>query len=103
MADPVLLRHRAKVRLVPAEGRGDAGRQPLVVVKLTDGTTLGEEVAAVLGTVDNPMTRDQVIAKSRSLMSPILGAAATSQVIDAVLTLEDRNDVRTLRPLLQKA
>jgi len=75
----------------------------LVQVKLTDGATLSEEVTAVLGTVDNPMTRDQVIAKSRSLMSPILGAAATSQVIDAVLTLEDRKDVRTLRPLLQKA
>jgi 2-methylcitrate dehydratase PrpD len=103
MADPVLLRHRAKVRLVPGEGRGDAGRQPLVQVKLTDGTTLSEEVTAVLGTVDNPMTRDQVIAKSRSLMSPIVGAAATSQIIDAVLTLEDRKDVRTLRPLLQKA
>jgi 2-methylcitrate dehydratase PrpD len=102
MKDPATLRERAKVRLVAGEGRGGAGGRPLVRVTLTDGTTLSEDVTAVLGTVENPMTRDQVIAKSRSLMSPILGAAATSRLIDTVLTLEQVKDVRRLRPLLQR-
>jgi 2-methylcitrate dehydratase PrpD len=102
MKDPAILRQRAKVRLVGGEGRGAAGGQTLVQVKLNDGTTLSEDVTAVLGTVENPMTRDQVIAKSRSLMSPILGAAATSRLIDTVLTLEHVEDVRKLRPLLQR-
>ena len=102
MKDPAILRQRAKVQLVAGEGRGATGSRPLVQVKLTDGTTLSEDVKAVLGTVENPMTRDQVIAKSRSLMSPILGAGATSRLIDTVLTLEHVEDVRKLRPLLQK-
>jgi 2-methylcitrate dehydratase PrpD len=101
MKDPAILRHRAKVRLAPGEGTGTA-RPPLVQVKLSDGTTLSEDVTAVLGTVDNPMTRDQVVAKSRSLMAPVLGAAATSRLIDAVLTPESVKDARALRPLLQK-
>ena len=101
MKDGVILRHRAKVRL-GGEGRGAAG-QPLVQVKLADGTTLSEEVTAVLGTVENPMTRDQVIAKCRGLLTPVLGAAAGTRLIDTILALETVKDVRTLRPLLQKA
>jgi 2-methylcitrate dehydratase PrpD len=101
MKDPAILRHRTKVRLAPGEGGGSA-RPPLLQVKLTDGTTLSEDVTAVLGTVDNPMTREQVVAKSRSLMSPVLGAAATTKLIDAMLTLDSGKDVRALRPLLQR-
>jgi len=48
------------------------------------------------------MTRREVLERARSLMSPILGAAATSRLINTVLTLEHVKDVRTLRPLLQK-
>ena len=103
MKDPAILRQRAKVRLVPGEGRGGGGRQPLVQVKLADGTTLSEDVTAVLGTVEKPMTRDQVVAKCRGLITPILGAAASSRLIDTVLGLENVKDIRTLRPLLQKA
>ena len=45
MQDPLVLRHRAKVRLDP----GAAGSTvPLVVITLTDGTRLSEDVAAVL-------------------------------------------------------
>ena len=103
MKDPAILRQRAKVRLVPGEGRGAGSRQPLVRVTLADGTTLGEDVTAVLGTVDKPMTRDQIVAKCRSLITPILGAARSSQLIDTVLALDTVKDIRTLRPLLQKA
>ena len=102
MKDPAILRQRAKVRLIPGEGPDRGGRQPLVQVTLADGTTLSEDVTAVLGTVDNPMSRDQIVAKCRSLMTPILGAAQCSRLIDTVLGLEDVKDIRTLRPLLQK-
>ncbi len=105
MKDPSVLRHRAKVRLEPeaGSGRGNAARQPLVVVTLADGTRLSEDVTAVLGTVNNPMTRDQVVTKCRDLMAPVLGAAATTKLIGATLDLEDLKNVRDLRPLLQRA
>ena len=79
-----------------------AARPPLVVVTLADGTRLSEDVTAVLGTVNNPMTRDQVVAKARELMMPVLGAAPAAKLIAAALDLERVKSVRELRPLLQK-
>ena len=100
MQDPALLRHRAKVRLDPGAG---GSRTPLVVVTLTDGTRLSEDVTAVLGTVNNPMTRDQVITKCRGLITPVLGAMAGGKLIDNVMNIEHLKSVRELRPLLQRA
>ena len=99
MQDPAILRQRAKVRLDPGAG----GRPPLVAVRLTDGTSLSEDVTAVLGTPNNPMSRDQVVAKSRDLMMPVLGASASAKLIEKALSLENVKALRELRPLLQRA
>jgi 2-methylcitrate dehydratase PrpD len=96
MQDPAVLRQRAKVRLNPDDG------QPLVVVTLADGTRLSEDVTAVLGTVGHPMTRDQVVAKCRDLMTPVLGASASAKLIEKALALENMKTVRELRTLLQR-
>ena len=99
MQDPLVLRHRAKVRLDP----GAAGsRVPLVVITLTDGTRLSEDVAAVLGTVNNRMTREQVIAKCRDLITPVLGPQASDALINAAMNIENLKNVRELRSLLQR-
>jgi 2-methylcitrate dehydratase PrpD len=98
MQDPNVLRQRAKVRLDPGS-RGD--NPPLVVVTLTDGTRLAEDVKTVLGTVNNPMTRDQVVAKCRELMTPVLGAAAAGKIVERTLDLGNMRSIRELRPLLQ--
>jgi 2-methylcitrate dehydratase PrpD len=95
MQDPAILRQRAKVRLDPGSG-------PLVVITLADGTRLSEDVTAVLGTVNNPMTRDQVVAKSRDLMTPVLGASASAKLIEKALALENVKSIRELRTLLQR-
>jgi len=47
------------------------------------------------------MSREQVVAKSRDLMAPVLGTAQTAQLIDRLLEMEKIQDIRTLRPLLQ--
>jgi hypothetical protein len=52
------------------------------VITLNDGTRIGEDVSAVLGTAGNPMSRDQVISKRRDLMVPVLGTAATAKLIE---------------------
>jgi 2-methylcitrate dehydratase PrpD len=96
MQDPAVLRQRAKVRLDPGSG-------PLVVVTLTDGTRLAEDVKAVLGTVNNPMTREQVVAKCRDLMTPVVGAAAAGKIIERTLDLDKLKSIRELRPVLQRA
>jgi 2-methylcitrate dehydratase PrpD len=106
MQDPAILRLREKVRLEAPGGRGAGGRGgdrlPLLEVTLTDGRKLTQDTGAVLGTIDNPMTREQLAAKCRDLMTPILGAAPCTRLIDRTLALEQVKDVRELRPLLQR-
>src|SRR5437868_7847668 len=103
MQDPAVLRERAKVQLVP-DGELEKlipVRVAIVEVSLTDGTRLNERDEHVRGTPENPMTRDEVVAKARELMAPVLGAAGCSRLIDRVLALDKVNDIRELRPLLQ--
>jgi hypothetical protein len=71
-------------------------------VTLTDGRTLTQDAGAVLGTIDNPMTQDQLAGKCRDLMAPVLGASQAQRLIDRALTLEQVKDIRELRPLLQR-
>jgi 2-methylcitrate dehydratase PrpD len=104
MKDAAVLRERAKIELAP-----DAELQKLlpkrvaiVEATLADGTQLTERIDAVRGTPDNPMTREEVVAKARDLMAPILGADNSGKLIDKVLALESEKDLRALRPLLQR-
>jgi 2-methylcitrate dehydratase PrpD len=105
MQDPAVLRERAKVQLVPDEEleRLIPKRVAVVEVTLTDGTRLVERVEAVRGTPENPMSRDEVVAKARDLMTSVLGAASCSALIDKILGLADVKDIRELRPVLQRA
>jgi len=48
------------------------------------------------------MTRDQLVAKCRDLMTPVLGAAPARRLIDRVLELEKTRDIRELRPFVQR-
>jgi 2-methylcitrate dehydratase PrpD len=105
MNDPATLREREKVKLIPDEQleRLMPLRVAMVEVQLTDGTRLTQRVDNVRGTASNPMTRDEIVAKARDLIAPILGAAQCANLIDRVLNLEQVKDIRELRPLLQKA
>jgi 2-methylcitrate dehydratase PrpD len=105
MKDPAVLRQRAKVEMIPDEEleRQYPKRETIVEVTLNDGTRLTERVEAVRGTAENPMTRDEVVAKARDLMTPVLGAEKSSKLIARVLDLENLKNVRELRPLLQRA
>jgi 2-methylcitrate dehydratase PrpD len=105
MQDPAVLRQRAKVELIPDEEmeRRYPKREALVEVTLNDGTELSERVEAVRGTSENPMTRDEVVAKCRELTAPRLGAETSAKLVERVLNIESVGNVRELRPLLQIA
>ncbi len=105
MRDPEIMRLRAGVRLeAPAGAAGGRGgaRLPLLEIRLNDGTRLSQDTGAVLGTVENPMTRDQLVAKCHDLMTPVLGVSQSKRLVDRVLDLEKAKDIRELRPLLQR-
>jgi 2-methylcitrate dehydratase PrpD len=105
MKDPFVLRQRAKVEVV-ADPRIDARRprrEAIVELSLANGTQLSEWVRDVRGTAENPMTREEVVAKAHDLIMPVLGGARCCALVDKLLSLEALGDVRELRPLLQKS
>lgn len=105
MQDPAVLKERAKVSLVKDEELAKLlpARETIVEVELSDGTRLSERVSAVRGTPRNPMTRNEVIAKARDLIVPVLGSEQSARLIDTVFTIEEVTDVRKLRRLLQRS
>jgi len=104
MQDPEVLRQRAKVQLIPDDQLQQRlpSREAIVEVTLVDGTHLTEHVEAVRGTAENPMTRDEIVAKCSDLMTPVLGATVCTKIVDTVLGLENTKDIRELRPLLRR-
>jgi 2-methylcitrate dehydratase PrpD len=105
MKDPVVLRERSKVELVPDEAlqRLMPQREAIVDVTLTDGTRLSQRIEAVRGTTKNPMTRQEIRAKASDLITPVLGDGQSAKLIETVWALEKVKDIRELRPLLQRA
>jgi hypothetical protein len=49
------------------------------------------------------MPRVEVVDKARDLIAPVLGANIARQLIDRLLSIETVADIRSLRPLLQRA
>jgi 2-methylcitrate dehydratase PrpD len=105
MKDPVVLRHRAKVQLIPDEEleRKAPQREAIVEVVLNNGTRLTDHVEAVRGTFGNPMTREEVVAKARDLITPVIGASTSARLIETVFALENVQNLRDLCPLIQRA
>jgi len=105
MKDAAVLRERAKVRYIPDPELAALlpARVAVVEVNLRDGTRVSERVEAVRGTVRNPMDRDEVVAKARDLIEPVLGGATAGRLIATILALEETRDIRSLRPLLRGA
>jgi len=105
MSNPDVLRIRAKVQLVPSDELEalEPARHAIVEITLDDGTVLTDHVAHVRGTAENPMDRGEVVRKAIDLIEPVLGKANCAGLIEKLMGLEKLNDLRELRPLLQKA
>jgi len=104
LTDPVVLRERAKIQLIPDQALERLMPQRVAIVEITfsDGTQLSKRVDNVRGTPGNPMTRSEVVAKASDLVAPVLGSARCAELIEGVLRLETVSDIRELRPLLQQ-
>src|SRR5258706_11050149 len=103
MRAPKILELRGRVELVGDDALTQAmpRREGVVEIRLKDGREFRHHTRAVRGTPDNPMTREEVEAKSRDLMAPVTGVARSRKLCATVWHLEDTKDVRTLRPLLR--
>lgn len=105
MKDPAVLKQRAKVEVV-ADPRIDARRpkrEAIVELTLADGTEMNDWIRDVRGTSANPMTREEVVAKARSLIAPVLGDSKCSTLVDKIFGLENVKNIREIRGALQKS
>jgi 2-methylcitrate dehydratase PrpD len=104
MKDADVLRQRAKVQLVKDEELQNLMplRVAIVDIQLTDGTKLTKRVDNVRGTPENPMTREEVVAKARDLIAPVMGQAVTSKLVEQVMNLDKIKNIGDLRPFLQR-
>jgi 2-methylcitrate dehydratase PrpD len=102
ISDPAILRQRAKVQLIESEElqKLELAREAIVEITLNDGTVLSNRVTAVRGTVDNPMSRDEVIQKAHDLCEPIIGKGQTAALVEKVFTLEKLPNICELRSVL---
>jgi 2-methylcitrate dehydratase PrpD len=99
MTDPAITDLRARTELVPDPEQAGV-RTADVTVTLRDGRTRQRFVGAVRGTVDDPMTDDEVSAKAVDLMEPVLGRVATEKLMDRLWTLDTCTDITDVTEML---
>ena len=77
-----------------------------------DGRRLRHHTRAVRGTATNPMTREEVAAKSRELLRPVIGNRRTERLIDhwreqlpiyQALLQQHRAQISTMLPVIDDA
>ncbi|MGW4767251.1 MmgE/PrpD family protein [Nocardia sp. NPDC004278] len=69
-------------------------------ITLADGTVLEKRIVQPHGGLDDPVTNDDVIAKYRVLVGPLMAASRLDAIQRAVLNLDQLTDIRELADLL---
>jgi 2-methylcitrate dehydratase PrpD len=102
MKDPRVLAVKARIKLEldPALTHARPRRQGIVEVYTKDHRTLRVHVKSVRGTADNPMNDQEVEAKARDLIVPVLGSAKCERIFALVKNLELVANVRELSAAL---
>ena len=101
--DPAVQGLKQRMTLIADRGLSEARprRQGIVEVTTREGRKLAHRTYAVRGTADNPMSRDEVQAKALDLLAPVLGDERAGRLIDQIWRMEQVDQVRELRPLLE--
>jgi hypothetical protein len=93
-ADPVVERLAGLIEVLgdPELAEGAAS----VTVRLTDDRELRERVTAARGTLANPLTDDEVVAKYEAASRDATTAAARASISNAILGLDQIGDIASL-------
>jgi 2-methylcitrate dehydratase PrpD len=75
----------------------------LMTMEMDDGATYRSQVDYPKGSIQNPMSDDELRAKFDSLATPVLGASRAAQVAEQVANIEACDDVGALLRLLAPA
>jgi hypothetical protein len=69
-------------------------RVAVVEITLTEGTRLTERNDTARGTPEDPMSKEEIVAKARDLITPVLGNEICTKLIEKVFGIEQIKDVR---------
>jgi 2-methylcitrate dehydratase PrpD len=95
--DPVVT--RVMTRITPEADAAMDIAAAHMTIRLADGRSLEERVTAAKGTPANPLTRDEVEAKSRRLAEVVLPAERVTRLVSALRGLADLPDMSELASL----
>ncbi|MVW77643.1 MmgE/PrpD family protein [Bordetella sp. 02P26C-1] len=73
-----------------------ADNEAEVIARLKDGRVVSRHVRDATGSVTNPMTDEQLVEKFRSLVSPSLGEAGCTRLLQSCLNLEHAPDASAI-------
>jgi 2-methylcitrate dehydratase PrpD len=102
LRDPAVRGLRKRVELAGSRALSRAQTtQAIVEIVTSGGKVIRHHTKAVRGSATNPMSRDEVAAKARDLLVPVLGKRRAQRLIETVWNMGRVRDARELRPLLQ--
>jgi 2-methylcitrate dehydratase PrpD len=100
--DPKVPKLRERIAIVGSAALSRAKTtQAIAEIVTCDGRKLRHHTREVRGTATNPMTREDISAKSRALLVPVMGRRRAEALIAAVMGIDKIRDVRMLRRHLQ--
>jgi 2-methylcitrate dehydratase PrpD len=94
VARPDLAALRGKVHAVADPGIDEAAAD--VTIRCTDGRVLHVFVPHAVGSLERPLSDDDLAAKFHGLADPVIGVAAATQLLDRCKTLAAAADVHSL-------
>jgi 2-methylcitrate dehydratase PrpD len=105
MKEPSITDLRGRISVVEdqVQSASENKRQGVVEVTTRDGAFLKDHVVSVRGTVENPMTRDEVEEKCLGLLEPVTGKDRARGLADMIWNLEKVGSARELRRLISLA
>lgn len=100
LKEPTLVR-LAEMLNITVDGSLPRGVSCKLTVEMDDGTTYVSQVDYPKGSIQNPMTDDELRAKFDSLAAPVIGPARAAEAAEMVAEIEHCKDVRQLMQLLR--
>lgn len=100
LKEPTLVR-LAEMLKITVDGSLPRGVSCKLTVEMDDGTTYVSQVDYPKGSIQNPMTDDELRAKFDSLAAPVIGPARAAEAAEMVAEIEHCKDVRQLMQLLR--
>lgn len=94
VSDPEIVAFRSKIK--PIINNDMKEDEAIGTVILKDGSQHTVRVEHATGSIENPMTREQLIDKFNSLTEPIIGQDQARRIIDKVEDFENRANIKEI-------